>query len=150
MCSCVAQCPKAFPSNCETGRLMSRLSRVLFHQTKFFRRQCSWIFQHAVLDAIFPRVQAARRCAACPVLPGQPEFLPNQPRILRHAARVTARVSILFVDGRLQEFESSRLNSSRSLGASFSRSSILDVAGICEVFSQLADFTRPRFREERW
>ena len=115
---------------------------MLLHQAKFFRRQRPRLFQHAVLDADLSDVMQQRGDAQLVQFFGaEPEFLPDQHRILCHTAGVTARIGILFVDGRRKHTD----RADKQLAIFFSGflqplDVFLDVAGhLVEVFSELAD-----------
>src|SRR5260370_32105612 len=72
----------------------------------------------------------------------EPQLLADQRRILRHSAGVTARVRILFVDGRGKHSNGTDKQLTVFLGGFLQALDVfLDVAGhLVEVFSELADF----------
>ena len=116
---------------------------VLLHQAEFLGRQRAGLFQHAVLDADFSDVVQQRRDAQlihlCRI---EAKFLPDQRRILRHAAGVTARVRILFVDGRGEHADRPEEQFAIFLRGFLQALDVfLDVAGhLVEVFREFADF----------
>ena len=118
---------------------------VLLHQAELFGRKRPRLFQHAILDADFSHVVQQRGNAQLVQLfGGEPKFLPDQCGIFRDAPGVTARVWILFVDGRGEHAN----RADKQFTVLFRRffqllDEFLDVAGhLVEILGELADFQR--------
>src|ERR1700730_5673667 len=119
------------------------LDGMLFHQVEFFIGDRTRLLQDAVFHADFSNVMKQRGNAqGVQLCGGQSQFLAHQHGIFRHAAGMTARIRIFFVDGRGQHAD----GANEQLAIFFRRflqalDVFLDVAGhFVEIFGELADF----------
>ena len=119
---------------------------MLLHQPKFLGRERAGLFQHAVFDTDFSDVVQQRRNAQLVQLfRAESQLLADQRRILGHATGVTARVRILFVDGRGEHADRSDKQLAILFGGFLQALDVfLDVAcHLVEIFSELANLRSP-------